>query len=287
MSNNPVFKRAAILGVGLIGGSIARVLKKSMLAAQVVGSGRSRANLDEALKLGVIDEALSAEEAVRGADLIILCMPVLSIIPTLEQIASHIEKDALVTDVGSTKGEIVRQAEKIADGRFTFIGSHPIAGSEKTGAAASFDDLFEGRNCIVTPTKTAPKDALDKLKKLWQTAGMDVVEMDMASHDRVMAAVSHLPHMAAYSLVNTVRNEKGSSELLKFAAGGFKDFTRIAASSPEMWADITAANAEAVTELIRKMKQQLTLIESAIENGDREKLLELFRESQQFRQQIE
>jgi prephenate dehydrogenase len=287
MSENLVFKRAAILGVGLIGGSIARVLKKHGLAAQVVGSGRSRENLDAALKLGVIDDALSAEEAVRGADLVILCMPVLSIIPTLQKIASGIEDGALVTDVGSTKGEIVRQAEKIAEGRFTFIGSHPIAGSEKTGAVASSDSLFEGRNCIVTPAETAPKDALVKLKKLWQAAGMDVVEMDTANHDRVMAAVSHLPHMAAYGLVNTVRNEKGSSELLKFAAGGFKDFTRIAASSPEMWADITIENGQAVTELIRKMKQQLSLIESAIENSDREKLLELFRESQRFRQQIE
>lgn len=287
MSENPVFKRVAILGVGLIGGSIARVLKKRTLAAQVVGSGRSRENMDAALKLGVIDDALSAEEAVKGADLVILCMPVLSITVTLEKIALHIEQGALVTDVGSTKGEIVRQALKIAGGRFTFIGSHPIAGSEKTGAAASSDSLFEGRKCIVTPTEGTPKDALDKLKKLWQAAGMDVVEMDTANHDRVMAVVSHLPHMAAYGLVNTVRNEKGSSELLKFAAGGFKDFTRIAASSPEMWADITVANAQAVTELIRKMKQQLSLIESAIENNDREKLLELFRESQRFRQQIE
>ena len=286
MSENPIFKRAAILGVGLIGGSIARVLKNSGLAAQVVGSGRSRENLDAALKLGVIDEALSAEDAVRGADLVILCMPVLSIIPTLEKIASSVEKGALVTDVGSTKGEIVRQAVKIAGGRFTFIGSHPIAGSEKTGAAASSDSLFKGRKCIITPPETAPKDALDKLKKLWQAAGMDVVEMDSAKHDRVMAAVSHLPHMAAYGLVNTVRNEAGSDELLKFAAGGFKDFTRIAASSPEMWADITAANAQAVTELIRKMKDQLSLIESAIENSDREKLIELFSQSQKFRQKL-
>lgn len=287
MSDNPVFKRAAILGVGLIGGSIARVLKKRSLAAQVVGSGRSKENLDEAVELGVIDEALSAEEAVRGADLIILCMPVLSIIPTLEKIASSIEKGALVTDVGSTKGEIVRQAQKIAGDRFTFIGSHPIAGSEKTGAASSFDSLFENRNCIVTPMEGTDKDALDKLKKLWQAAGMNVVEMDMDIHDRVMAAISHLPHIAAYGLVNTVRNEKESGELLKFAAGGFKDFTRIAASSPEMWADITVSNAQAIAELIRKMKQQLSLIENAIESNDREKLLELFKESQSFRQQIE
>ena len=287
MSAKPIFKRAAILGVGLIGGSIARVLKKSSLAAQVVGSGRSRENLDAALKLGVIDEALSAEEAVIGADLVILCMPVLSIIPTLEKVADNIEKGALVTDVGSTKKEIVRQAAKIAADRFTFIGSHPIAGSEKTGAAASFDALFEGRKCIITPPKGAPKGALEKLKKLWQEAGMEVVEMDTAQHDSVMAAVSHLPHIAAYALVNTMRGESGSRELIKFAAGGFKDFTRIAASSPEMWADIVTANGQSVTELIRKMKEQLSLIEDAIENNDRAKLLRLFRESQKFRQQIE
>lgn len=286
MDENPAFKRAAILGVGLIGGSIARAIKKRSLAASIVGSGRSRENLDIALKLGVIDEALTAEEAARGADLIILCMPVLSIIPTLEKIASGIEKGALVTDVGSTKGKIVREAVKIADGRFTFIGSHPIAGSEKTGAAASSDTLLDGRKCIVTPTEGTPKDALDKLKKLWHAAGMEVAEMDTAKHDRVMAAVSHLPHMAAYGLVNTVRNEDGADELLKFAAGGFRDFTRIAASSPEMWADIVVTNAEPVTELIRKMKEQLTLIESAISNNDREKLLELFGKSQNFRQKL-
>ncbi len=286
MEENQVFKRAAILGVGLIGGSIARVLKKHGLAARVVGSGRSRENLDTALRLGVIDEALTAEEAARGADLVILCMPVLSIIPTLEKIASHIEKGALVTDVGSTKGEIVKRAVKIAGGRFTFIGSHPIAGSEKTGAAASFDTLFDGRKCIVTPTKDTPKEALEKLKKLWRAAGMEVAQMDTERHDRVMAAVSHLPHMAAYGLVNTIRNEDNSDELLKFAAGGFKDFTRIGASSPEMWADIVAANREAVTEFLRKMNEQLGLIEKAINDSDREKLLELFSRSQNFRQRI-
>lgn len=286
MSDRPLFNRAAVIGVGLIGGSLARAMKNRGIAQVVVGSGRSRQNIDKALQLGIIDEALSAEEAVKDADFVIICTPPLSIVPTLEKIAPHIKEGALVTDAGSTKREIAEKCEKISGGRFSFIGSHPIAGTEKSGADASFDTLFEDRHCIVTPLDGANAQALAKLKKFWAAAGMEVVEMDPASHDRIMSAVSHLPHMAAYALVNTICDENLQADVSKFAAGGFKDFTRIAASSPEMWADIALSNADEITGHIGGMKKQLGLIETAIKNGDREELMKMFERSKNFRQKL-
>lgn len=286
MSNEPLFNRAAVIGVGLIGGSIARVLKNRGIAQVVVGSGRSRQNIDKALQLGIIDEAATPEEAVKDADFVVICTPPLSVVPTLEKIAPHIKEGALVTDAGSTKKEIVEKCEKISGGRFSFIGSHPIAGTEKSGAQASFETLFDNRHCIVTPTGGADAQALGKLKKFWAAAGAEVVEMDPAAHDRIMSAVSHLPHMAAYALVNAIANENGADEMIRFAAGGFKDFTRIAASSPEMWADIALSNADEITGHIGGMKKQLDLIETAIKNGDRKELLKMFERSKQFRQKL-
>ena len=283
MTEKPLFNTAVIIGVGLIGGSIARVLKNRGLAKRVIGAGRGEANLKAALELGIIDEALPAAEAVTNADFIVLCPPVLSIIPTLAAIAPHIQKGALVTDGGSTKKEIVERGEKIAAGKFTFIGSHPIAGTEKSGAAASFETLFENHQCIVTPTPRTPKGELEKLVAFWREAGMKTVIMDPATHDTVMGAVSHLPHLVVYALVNAVAEMEGGENLLTFAAGGFRDFTRIAGSPPEMWADIALANGTAMLEMSAAVRGNLAAIEDAIRAGDREALMLMFKRANEFR----
>ncbi|MBI5178731.1 MAG: prephenate dehydrogenase/arogenate dehydrogenase family protein [Nitrospinae bacterium] len=286
MQTKPLFGRAVIVGVGLIGGSIARVLKNRGIAGKVIGAGRGKENLATALQLGIVDETGTPEEAAEKADLIILCTPVLSIVPTLEKMAPHIKGGALVTDAGSTKKEIVSAAEKIAAGRFTFVGSHPIAGTEKSGAASSFETLFENHKCIVTPTATTPADAVERVKMIWEMAGMRVMEMPPAMHDNILGAVSHLPHLVVYALVNAVSEMEGGENLLKFAAGGFRDFTRIASSPAEMWADIALANGPAMMEMIGRVEQKLSEIEVAIENNDREALLSLFGKAAAFRAKL-
>lgn len=283
MTEKPLFNNAVIIGVGLIGGSIARVLKNRGMANRVIGVGRSEANLRVALELGIIDAALPATEAVKEADFIVLCPPVLSIVPTLEAIAPHIKKGALVTDGGSTKKEIVERGEKIAAGRFVFIGSHPIAGTEKSGAASSFETLFEDYQCIITPTSDTPAEPLEKLTAFWRGAGMKIVRMDPAVHDTVMGAVSHLPHLVVYALVNTVSEIEGGENLLNFAAGGFRDFTRIADSPPEMWADIALANSGAMLKMSAAVRGNLAAIEQAIQSGDREALIRMFKRANEFR----
>ncbi|GMT43051.1 MAG: prephenate dehydrogenase [bacterium] len=285
-NKNLFFESAVIIGVGLIGGSIARALKTCSLAGRIVGCGRSRENLDTALELGIIDQKAPPEEAVKNADIIFLCTPVLSILPMLRKIAPRIKPGALVTDAGSTKKEIVEGAQKIAGGDFVFIGSHPIAGTEKSGAASSSENLFDGRKCIITPAPDTPSDALRKLKAFWERAGMETSVMDPEIHDRVFGAVSHLPHMVVAALVNAVLNEDRGDELLEYAAGGFKDFTRIASSPPDMWSDIALSNAGPLEDLIGKVKNQLDSIEAAIRAKDKNRLLEIFGKSRKFRQKL-
>ena len=281
-----MFGKAAIIGVGLIGGSLARVFKNRGIAEKVTGSGRSRENMEKAVTLGIIDESLPAEEAVKDADLVFLCGPVKSILPTLEKIASNIKKGAIVSDAGSTKKSIVDGAKIIAGGKFTFIGSHPIAGTEKSGADASFETLFDKHKCILTPDSETPEKELELLKNVWKKAGMEIVIMTPERHDKILGAVSHLPHFVVYALVNTVSDLDKESDLIKFAAGGFKDFTRIASSPPEMWADIALENASVMGGQMEMMIEQLQIIREAIEKKDKEKLLELFAKSSAFRKKL-
>jgi len=287
MSKKLKFHTACVIGVGLIGGSLARVMKIRGIAENIVGSGRSRHNMDKALELGVIDQALPPEEAVKNADLVFLCGPVKSIIPTLEIIAPHLKDGALVSDVGSTKGTIVKEAERLSEnGRFTFIGAHPIAGTEKSGAEAAFETLFDDHKCIITPTEKTPVEELLKLKTIWETAGTEVVIMTPDENDRVFGAVSHLPHIVVYSLVNAVCNMNEEDDLIQFAAGGFKDFTRIASSPPEMWADISIENSEILPDQIDLVIEQLKNIKSAISGRDKEKLMAVFKKSNSFRNKL-
>jgi prephenate dehydrogenase len=287
MAEKPFFETTAIFGVGLIGGSIARILKNRNLSSKVIGVGRSGSNMGDALQLGIIDEVGNPEEAAKAADLIILCTPVLSIIPTLEAIAPYIKHGALVTDVGSTKREIVEKAESISAGRFVFIGSHPIAGTEKSGAQYSFDELFENHKCIVTPApSTKGTKELEKLKQIWITAGMKVIEMDPARHDLIFGAISHLPHMVAFALVNAVCDIDKGENLLDYAAGGFRDVTRIASSSPEMWADVAISNSEEIMKMVTAVTGQLDNIRNAIKSGDRAKLISCFEKANKYRDRL-
>jgi prephenate dehydrogenase len=286
MNKKPYFDVAAIFGVGLIGGSIARVLKNRKLAGKVVGVGRGGLNLKTALELGILDEIAQPEKAAAEADLIIICTPVLSIVPTLEKIAPHVKNGALVTDAGSTKKEIVENGERIAGEKFFFVGSHPIAGTEKSGAQSSFETLFENRKCVITPTAATSPEKLGLVENLWRSAGMEVVTMDPGEHDGIFAAISHLPHMVAYALVNVMCDLPNGEKLLGFAGGGFRDTTRIASSPPEMWADVALANSEAITLMIEKMTGRLGEIESAIKAGDREKLLAFFEKANRFREKL-
>ncbi|NTW57835.1 MAG: prephenate dehydrogenase/arogenate dehydrogenase family protein, partial [Nitrospirae bacterium] len=233
------FNKVTIIGVGLIGGSLARVMKAQKLAGEIHGAGRSRETLEQAIRLGVIDHmGQSSAHAVEHADLVVLAAPVGTFEPIVREIAPHMKKGAILTDVGSVKGMLVRTLEGLLPSGVHFVPGHPIAGREKHGVDAATDTLFQGAKCILTPTDRTDSGALDAVKALWAAAGMNVVLMDPDRHDHIFAAVSHLPHAAAYAMVSTVAEFSSEADnYITFSGAGFRDFTRIAASSPEMWRD--------------------------------------------------
>jgi len=264
------FDTVAIVGVGLIGGSLAMVMRERGLAGRIVGVGRGQANLDAALRLGVVDSATrDLAEGVRGADLVVVATPVLKIAETVRRAAPHLKPGCIVTDAGSVKAAIIDEIEPIVPEGVSFVPGHPIAGTENSGVEAAFPTLYQGRVCILTPTDGTDRAAVEAVRRLWEEAGSRVVIMDPALHDRVLAAVSHLPHMIAYTLVNTVADlEDSGTDALSFSAGGFKDFTRIASSSPEMWADICALNRDRIVEMIGLFQDRLAELKVHIEKAD-------------------
>ncbi|RQW76940.1 MAG: prephenate dehydrogenase/arogenate dehydrogenase family protein, partial [Geobacter sp.] len=228
----PLIKRLAIIGVGLIGGSLARILRKEGEVGEIVGIGRGETNLRRGVELGVIDRyTTDLSEGVHDADMVFLATPVCSIAAIVERIAPFLAPGCVVTDGGSVKEEIVDRCDSMMPGGTYFVGGHPIAGTEYSGVDASFASLYQGRRCILTPAEATDREALRKVVRMWETAGCEVILMDPLKHDRVVAAISHLPHMVAYSLVNAVEGYGRFEEnILKYSAGGFKDFTRIASS---------------------------------------------------------
>ena len=267
-----VADRLVIAGVGLIGGSLAMALRARGAVGEVVGLGRSVANLRVARRRGLIDRAeRDPERAARGADLALVAVPVGAIAPVVEALARALPPEAVITDAGSVKGPVVAAVERVlgaSAGRF--CGSHPIAGTEHSGAGAALSDLLAGRRCVLTPSATTAPLVRRRVRALWETAGMQVEEMPAAVHDHIFALVSHLPHVAAYALVNAVADADTESRrrALGYAAGGFKDWTRIAASSPEMWRDICLANR---SELLRALDGFMAAVERlrrAIAAGD-------------------
>jgi len=264
------FKKVAIIGVGLIGGSLALVLRRKGLASEITGIGRGLPNLEAAKRLGVIDSfTRDIADGVKDADLVVVAVPVLKIADTIRQAAPNLKPGCIVTDVGSVKASVIEAVGPVMPAGAHFVPGHPIAGTENSGVEASFPELFIERKCILTPTAKTDPAALKAVKGIWEEAGSTVVEMDASVHDMILAAVSHLPHMIAYTLVNTVGDiEDSGVDALGYSAGGFKDFTRIASSSPEMWSDICAMNKEQILKTIDAFRRRLESLRELIEKED-------------------
>jgi len=273
-----MIRRLAILGVGLIGGSLARALRDAGHVQEIVGYGRSLANLQRAVELGVVDRIeTSLSAAVGGADMIVLATPVGTMPEVISTIAPYLAPDAVLTDVGSVKGAVVQAARDVLGPKLAvFVPGHPIAGTERSGVEASFASLFVGRRVVLTPLAENRAPEIDRVRRMWQAAGADVVEMSVAHHDEVLAATSHLPHLLAFGLVDLLAQIEDQREVLAFAAGGFRDFTRIASSDPVMWRDISLANRTAIVTLLRAYRDALDHLIAAVEKGNGQALLELF-----------
>ena len=284
----PLIRRLTIIGVGLIGGSLARALREKGEVGEVVGVGRGLANLEKAVALGVIDRYTHDPcEGVAGADMVFLATPVCTIADMVSLIAPALAPGCVVTDGGSVKGQILAQCEPLTPAGCHFVGGHPIAGTEKSGVEASFPTLYQGRRCIITPTERTNPEALAKVARMWELAGSEVVFMDVAKHDRVVAAISHLPHMVAYSLVNAVGDyDRCDEAILKYSAGGFRDFTRIASSDPVMWRDIALMNRESLLEMMDFFTDHFARLRHLVEAGDSAALTEFFVRSRDHRQTI-
>ena len=284
-----MFDRIALIGIGLIGSSIARDVKALGLAREVVVSTRSAETLKRAeeLELGT-SYALSAADAVEGADLIIVSVPVGASEAVARQIAPHLKPGAIVTDVGSTKASVIAQMAPHMPKSVHFIPGHPLAGTEKSGPDAGFTGLFQGRWCIFTPLPGTDAAALAKLKAFWEALGSKIDEMDPEHHDKVLAIVSHLPHIIAYNIVGTADDLEAvtQSEVIKYSASGFRDFTRLAASDPTMWRDVCLHNKDAILEMLARFSEDLAYLQRAIRWGEGDKLFELFTRTRAVRRSI-
>lgn len=289
MSGSGLFiERLTIIGVGLIGGSLARALREANAVGEIVGGGRSAEHLQRAQTLGVIDRwHTDVAEAVAAADIVVLAAPVSAMQDLFRTIAPALKDGAIVTDVGSTKRSVL-EAARAAYGHIpgNFVAGHPIAGTERTGVEASFPELFRQRRVILTPTGETAPEAIAKVKALWQIAGAQVSEMDADRHDEILAATSHLPHVLAFALVDHLAALDDRREIFAFAAGGFRDFTRIASSSPEMWRDIACANREALTTALDGYLQDLAQLRDAIASNDGAAVLAVFRRAKQARDRL-
>lgn len=275
----PMINKLTIIGVGLIGGSLARALKKAQACKTIMGSGRNPAELEKALQLGVIDEYhLDLGSAVHGADIVVLATPVGAFESVLEQIAGHLAPHTLITDVGSTKGSVIEAARKVFNKKVPaqFVPGHPIAGTEKSGVEASLAELFQDRRVILTPLSTTSEQAVARIRMMWETTGAEVVEMDARRHDEVLAATSHLPHVLAYTLVDTLARLNAQQEIFGFAAGGFRDFTRIASSDPQMWHDICLANRSSLLSVLEQFSNDLDHFTEALRDRDGARILSMF-----------
>lgn len=284
----PFFNRMVIVGVGLIGGSLAMISRRKGLVKEIIGVGRGAANLKEAVKLNIIDSfTFDISEAVKGADLIVMATPVGSFEWLVKQMRHGLNKGAIITDAGSVKGRMVSRIERLLPRGTYFVAGHPIAGKEKTGVKAASQTLFEGTKCILTPTKKTDASALKKIKALWKAVGAEVVLMDPMLHDKVLGAVSHLPHAAAYSIVNTVAEiKKDGNNFIAFSGGGFKDFTRIAASSPEMWRDIFLNNRENLVNMISRYQKNLEKLKRYIKDNDSKRLIKELEKAKAIRDRL-
>jgi len=281
-------KRVAIVGVGLIGGSFALALRRAGGVATLIGVDRNAEALERAAALGVIDTAAeSVSDATAGADLVVIAVPVRAIGPVLHDVALALEPGAVVTDVGSTKGDVTAVARAELRGHFPrFVPGHPIAGREASGVEAATPELFKGARIVLAPAPDTAPDAVDLVRACWEATGGRVSLLDAARHDRIFAAVSHLPHLLSFSLVSELASRPDAAELFAFAAGGFRDFTRIAASSPEMWRDIALQNRAALLEELDRYGARLAVFRELVDRGDGPGLQRLMAEARASRQAL-
>ncbi len=272
------FRKLALFGVGLIGGSFALALKRAGAVAHVVGVGRTQANLARAIELDVIDEiAADAASALPGADLVLVAVPVQQTKQVLQQIAGHLEAGAAVTDGGSTKRDVVAAAREGLGAKLAqFVPAHPIAGAEHSGVEAAKADLYRSRTVVITPIVETSAEVRSRVAQAWLACGAHLVEMSPERHDAVLSAISHLPHALAFALVDMIARRTDAAELFSFAGAGFRDFTRIASSSPEMWRDICLANRDQLLEEIRDYREELALLEDHLQRGDGAALERMF-----------
>ena len=285
---NHRIERLAIIGVGLIGGSLARALRAQGGVGEIVGYGRTLENLREAVRLGVIDGAENSPgAAVRGADMVVVAVPIGSMRPVLEEIRDALSPSAVVTDVGSVKAPVVADARAALGARFRdFVPGHPIAGTERSGVAASFAELFARRRVILTPDADTDLGAVAQVRAMWTTAGADVRTMTAAEHDHILAASSHLPHALAYALVDMFVRLDEHRAIFDCAGGGFRDFTRIAASDPTLWRDIFLANRGELLALLRQYQDDLQTLAHAIEKSDGQWLWDMCARAKRAREQL-
>jgi len=274
--------RLAVIGVGLIGGSFALALKQAKKASHVVGVGRSTQNLELARSRGIIDSiATSAAAGARGADLVLVAAPVAQFAAIFSELK---ETDALITDGGSTKRDVVAAARLALGKRIAqFVPAHPVAGAEKSGAAAASAELFRNRRVVLTPLSENPARAVDQVQALWEACGARITRLAPDEHDAVLAAVSHLPHVLAYALVHDIARRKNAEQLFSYAAGGFRDFTRIASSHPEMWRDICVANRDRILDELERYQAKLGEMEKLLRAADGDALEKLFAEARDAR----
>ena len=299
--SEPPFERMALIGLGLLGSSLALVAKREGLAGHITGSTRSKETRDRAYELGFLDSVHeTALEAVEGADLVVLCSPVGTYGDLAKAMAPGLRQGAIVTDVGSVKQAVVRDVGPHMPAGVHLVPGHPVAGTEQSGPDAGFAELFEDRYCILTPPPGTDEVAIEKIAEFWRRAGSMIEIMDPHHHDRVLAITSHLPHLIAYTIVGTasdletqlIREAAEDSdvvrtrEVIRYSAGGFRDFTRIAASPPEMWRDIFLNNRETVLEMLGRFTEDLTALQRAIRWGEGDKLYDWFERTREIRQGV-
>jgi len=280
-----MINRLAVIGVGLIGGSLSLALKEAGWVGEVVGYSRTESVRQEALDLGVIDIAAdSVADAVKDADIIFLAVPMAAMATVLSELVDHVKEDAIITDGGSAKGQLVDIARDVLGQQFSqFVAGHPIAGTEKSGPSAAFATLYQDHRVVLTPVAETNGEALATVRLMWQKTGAEVFDMDVKHHDVVLAATSHLPHILAFNLVGMLAERDDCDEVLRYAAGGFRDFSRIASSDAVMWRDISLSNSEAILGLIEQYQQGLSVLEQAIKNQDGDTLKTVFERAKQAR----
>ena len=286
---NSTFKKVCIIGLGLIGGSIGLAMKRSKISNQIIGFAKSNSTLKRAIELGLVDKVKdNLEDAVNDCDLIILATPLSTFKKLVEEMSPFLKKDCIITDTGSAKLSVIEDLRGILPNNVEFIPGHPIAGTEESGPDAGFAELFDNRWCILTPTEENSSNAIDLIKEFWESIGSKVEIMDPLHHDKVLAITSHILHLIAFNIVGTANNLANvtEKEVVKYSAGGFRDFTRIAASDPKMWSDIFTYNSEAVLEMLELFSNDLAKLKAAVIKKDSDLLFSNFEKTREVRKNI-